>query len=131
MELLNSVAKLDSSDDQSRAVRGEALSTSVLLLAPVAPHICHTLWHRLGHPEAVANTAWPEVDVLALEQSSVQLMVQVNGKVRGKIEVAVDADREHIERLALAEDNTQRFIAELTVRKMIVVPGKLVNIVAN
>ena len=131
MELLNSVAKLAGSDDQSRAVRGEALSTSVLLLAPVAPHICHTLWHRLGHSEAVANAAWPEVDESALARSSVQLMVQVNGKVRGKIEVAVDAGREHIERLALAEDNTQRFIAELTVRKMIVVPGKLVNIVAN
>jgi leucyl-tRNA synthetase len=89
------------------------------------------LWHRLGHAEAVANAAWPEVDERALARSSVHLMVQVNGKVRGKIEVLVDAERKHIERLALAEDNTQRFIAELTVRKIIVVPGKLVNIVAN
>ncbi|MDE0840559.1 MAG: leucine--tRNA ligase [Porticoccaceae bacterium] len=131
MELLNSVAKLTAKDTQSSAVRGEALSASVLLLAPVAPHICHSLWHRLGHSEAVANALWPDVDETALARSSVQLMVQVNGKIRGKIDVAVDTDRQQIERLALAEPNTQRFISGLEVRKLIVIPGKLVNIVAN
>jgi len=89
------------------------------------------LWNQLGHEGAVANASWPQVDESALETDSMQLVVQVNGKVRGKIEVAIDTENHQIEQLALNEHNTQRFIKDLEVRKLIIVPGKLVNIVAN
>jgi len=131
MELLNEVAKHSDNDAQSVAVRHEALSSAVLLLAPIAPHICHSLWPALGNSEAVADAAWPKLDEAALVRSSIELVIQVNGKVRGKIEVAADASKESIEQLALADTNVQRFTDGVTVRKVIVVPGRLVNIVAN
>ena len=131
MELLNDVAKLSDNDAQSIAVRHEALNSAVLLLAPIAPHICHNLWRALGNSEAVADVAWPEVDETALVRSSIELVVQVNGKVRGKIQVAADASRESVEALAQADNNVKRFTEDVTIRKIIVVPGRLVNIVAN
>ena len=131
MELLNEVAKHSDNDAQSVAVRHEALSSAVLLLAPIAPHICHSLWPALGNSEAVADAAWPKLDESALVRSSIDLVIQVNGKVRGKIEVAANASKENIEQLALADTNVQRFTDGVTVRKVIVVPGRLVNIVAN
>ena len=131
MELLNEVAKHGDNDAQSVAVRHEALSSAVLLLAPIAPHICHSLWPALGNSEAVADAAWPKLDESALVRSSIDLVIQVNGKVRGKIEVAANASKENIEQLALADTNVQRFTDGVTVRKVIVVPGRLVNIVAN
>jgi leucyl-tRNA synthetase len=131
MELLNEVAKHSDNDAQSVAVRHEALSSAVLLLAPIAPHICHSLWTALGNTEAVADAAWPKLDEAALVRSSIELVIQVNGKVRGKIEVAADASKDSIEQLALADTNVQRFTDGVTVRKVIVVPGRLVNIVAN
>ena len=102
-----------------------------MLLAPIAPHICHNLWRALGNSEAVADAAWPEVDETALVRSSIELVVQVNGKVRGKIQVAADASRESIEALAQADNNVKRFTEDVTIRKIIIVPGRLVNIVAN
>ena len=131
MELLNEVAKHSDNDAQSVAVRQEALNSAVLLLAPIAPHICHSLWSALGNSEAVADAAWPKLDESALVRSSIELVVQVNGKVRGKIQVAADASKESIEELALADSNVQRFTDGVTIRKVIVVPGRLVNIVAN
>ena len=131
MELLNDLSKFKSTDEQSNAVRQEVLETIVLMLSPVTPHLSHTLWQALGHKENVVDTAWPTVDESALVQSSIQLIVQVNGKVRGKIEVSADADKESIEQLAQEEENVKRFIETQTVRKVIVVPGRLVNIVAN
>jgi leucyl-tRNA synthetase len=101
------------------------------LLAPIAPHICHSLWPALGNTQAVADAPWPTVDEAALVRSSIELVVQVNGKVRGKIEVAADASKDSIEQLALADDNVQRFTDGVTIRKVIVVPGRLINIVAN
>ena len=112
-------------------MRQEALNSAVLLLAPIAPHICHSLWSALGNSEAVADAAWPKLDESALVRSSIELVVQVNGKVRGKIQVAADASKESIEELALADSNVQRFTDGVTIRKVIVVPGRLVNIVAN
>jgi leucyl-tRNA synthetase len=109
----------------------EGLNVTVRLLAPIVPHICHALWQALGNTTDVANEAWPEVDESALVRDEIELVVQVNGKVRAKMSVSVDASKESIEQLALAQDNVQRFIADATVRKIIVVPGRLVNIVAN
>jgi leucyl-tRNA synthetase len=131
MELCNELARLDQSEAESKAVMTEGLNATVRLLAPIVPHICHALWQALGNSTDVANETWPEVDKSALIRDEIELVVQVNGKVRAKMSVGVDASKESIEQLALAQDNVQRFIADATVRKIIVVPGRLVNIVAN
>jgi len=131
MELLNEIAKLTDTDTQSIAVRHEALTSAVLLLSPIAPHICHSLWHAMGHQGAVADALWPMVNADALVRSSIELVIQVNGKVRGKIQVAADADKDTVEKRALEDSNVQRFLEGLTIRKIIVVPGRLVSIVAN
>ena len=131
MELLNDVGKLSDDQPQSIAVRHEALTSAILLLSPIAPHICHCLWLAMGNQQAVADAAWPAVDESALVRSSIEMVVQVNGKVRGKIQVAADATKDEVEKLALEDDNVQRFTTDATIRKIIVVPGRLVNIVAN
>lgn len=131
MELCNELVRLDQSDSTSRDVMREGLSVAVRLLAPIVPHVCHSLWQALGYKSDIANEAWPEVDQAALVRDEIELVVQVNGKVRAKMAVGIDASKESIEQLALAQDNVQRFIADATVRKIIVVPGRLVNIVAN
>ena len=131
MELLNDISQLSDNDAQSVAVKHEALISAILLLAPIVPHICHSLWQKMGNQNSIAEASWPQVDKSALIQSSIELVVQVNGKVRGKIQVAVDESKEEIEQIALNEPNALRFIEGNTVRKVIVVPGRLVNIVAN
>ena len=131
MELLNDISQLTDNDAQSIAVKDEALSSAILLLAPIVPHICHSLWQKMGNNCSIAEASWPKVDESALIQSTIELVVQVNGKVRGKIQVAVDEAKDNIEQIALNEPNALRFIEGNTVRKVIVVPGRLVNIVAN
>ena len=131
MELLNEVGRVDDDSPQALAVEREALESAVLLLAPMVPHICHRLWRELGHSGAVIDAPWPAVDESALARDTIPVVVQVNGKVRAQLDVAVDASRADIEALALAEPNVVKFTAGATVRKIILVPGKLVNIVAN
>ena len=132
MELLNHVAKFDDMSDQGRAVRHEALQAMVLLLNPVTPHICHALWQVLGHrigPGPLDDQPWPRADPAALTKDTVTLAIQVNGKLRGTIEASVSASREEIERAALAEPKVADFVGGATPKKIIVVPGKIVNIV--
>ena len=129
MELLNAVNRFDDDSEQGRAVVREALEAVVLMLSPIVPHICHALWERLGHESALIDQPWPAVDETALERELVELVVQVNGKLRGKISVAVDADKDSIIELALADPNALRFIEGKEIRKTIIVPGRLVNIV--
>ncbi|MDJ0759802.1 MAG: leucine--tRNA ligase [Woeseiaceae bacterium] len=129
MELLNAVNRFDDDSDNGRAVVREALESVVLMLSPITPHICHALWEALGHETSLIDQPWPEIDEAALEQDRMEIVVQVNGKLRGKISVPADADRETIAEKALADENVQRFVAGKAVRKTIVVPGKLVNIV--
>ncbi len=132
MELLNALGKFTDQSDQGRAVRHEALETMVLLLNPVVPHVSHTLWQALGHPQRVLDDQpWPTVDTQALVRDSLTLAVQVNGKLRGTIEVAANASKEEAEALARAQPQVAAFLAGQTVRKVIVVPGKIVNIVAG
>ena len=103
-----------------------------LLLNPITPHTSHALWQLLGHPEAtLEDQAFPVADPSALVREAATLAVQVNGKLRATLEVSVNASRETIEALALNEPNVQKFMEGLTVRKVIVVPGKIVNIVAG
>jgi leucyl-tRNA synthetase len=129
MELLNDVAKLSSGDESHAGVEREALEAAVLLLSPITPHISHSLWIELGHTDAVIDVAWPVVNEAALVRDSIDLVVQVNGKLRAKIAVSANASREDIEALALADENVMRFTEDKQVCKVIVVPGKLVNIV--
>jgi leucyl-tRNA synthetase len=129
MELLNALGKFDDTSDQGRAVRHEACETLVLLLNPITPHICHALWHSLGHQEPLIDVPFPQADSAALARASVTLAVQVSGKLRGTIEVAVDAPREEIEKAALANPDVAKYVAAATPKKIVVVPGKIVNIV--
>ena len=131
MTLMNVLEKAPTASEQDRALLQEGLETVALLLAPITPHICHALWEALGKTGAVIDAAWPAVDESALVQHSLILVVQVNGKLRGQIEVPADASREAVEAAARANENVLRFTEGLTIRKVIVVPGKLVNIVAN
>ena len=130
MELCNELGKLDS-DDADRAVMDEALHAIVLMLNPIVPHVCHALWPTLGGVGDILNAPWPVVDNSALTRDSVEMVVQVNGKVRAKMEVPADADKDAIEAQARSQQNVSRFLEGLSVSKVIVVPGKLVNIVAN
>jgi leucyl-tRNA synthetase len=131
MELTNELGKLSDRSGQNLAVEREALRAAVLMLAPIVPHICHQLWQELGGAGSVMDHPWPELDESALVRDSIELVVQVNGKLRARMEVAANTDKDTIEALALGQDNVQKFLQGNTVRKVIVVPGKLVNIVAN
>ena len=129
MELMNELQRCGDDSEQGRAVLQEALEAVVLMLSPIVPHITHELWHALGHAEAVVNCAWPAVDAASLVQDTIALVVQVNGKVRGRVNVAADADRDAVQASVMKEDNVQKHIGDKPVKKFIVVPGKLVNIV--
>ena len=129
MELLNAVNKLEDDSERGRAVEHEALEAVVLMLSPIVPHICHALWKALGHDGDIVDQLWPEFDQSALELDTIEIVVQVNGKLRGRVSVAADADRDAIGEAALADENVRRFVDGKEIRKIIVVPGRLVNIV--
>ncbi|MCO4812752.1 MAG: leucine--tRNA ligase [Gammaproteobacteria bacterium] len=129
MELLNAVNRFEDPSDAGRAVEHEALEAVVLMLSPMTPHICHALWKELGHETALIDRRWPEFDEAALELDMIELVVQVNGKLRGRIAVPADASKNDIEEHAIADNNVQRFVDGKAIRKIIVVPGRLVNIV--
>ncbi|WP_110993406.1 leucine--tRNA ligase [Pseudomonas sichuanensis] len=131
MTLMNVLEKAPQATEQDRALLQEGLEAVTLLLSPITPHISHELWQQLGHTDSVIDAAWPSVDEQALVQDTVTLVVQVNGKLRGHVEMPAAASREEIETAARNNENVLRFTDGLTIRKVIVVPGKLVNIVAN
>lgn len=131
MTLMNVLEKAPQATEQDRALLHEGLEAVTLLLAPITPHISHVLWQQLGHAQPVIDAPWPTVDEQALVQDSLVLVVQVNGKLRGQVEMPAGASREEVEAAARANENVLRFTEGLTIRKVIVVPGKLVNIVAN
>ena len=131
MELLNALQKANDDSPGGHAVMQEGLEAIVLILAPITPHICHQLWQQLGYSDAVIDARWPEPDGSALISETVQIIVQVNGKLRGRIDVAADADEEMVAGVALADENVQRFLEGKTIRKRILVPGKLLNIVVQ
>lgn len=129
MELLNTVSRFEDRSAESRAVVQEALEIATICLSPIVPHVCHTLWHELGHAEAIIDVRWPAVDTSALVQDAITLVVQVNGKLRGQITVAVDADVETVKAAALAEASVRKFVGDAPPKKIVVVPRKLVNVV--
>jgi leucyl-tRNA synthetase len=136
MELYNEINAFTNNNDiqdngQNQAIFQEAVEAIVLLLAPIVPHMSHVLWQHLGKTGAVIDATWPTYEEDALVKDSIQIVLQVNGKVRAKLDVSVDISKEDMEATALADANVQRFTEGLSIRKVIVVPGKLVNVVAN
>ncbi|MEI6708777.1 MAG: leucine--tRNA ligase [Methylococcales bacterium] len=129
MELINTLIKFTDESNNGKAIRQEVLEAIVLMLSPMVPHICHQLWLDLGHDNAVVSETWLAVDESALVQDSLDYMIQVNGKLRGKILVSATATNAEIQAAALADEHTQHFINGQPIKKVIVVPNKLVNIV--
>ena len=140
MELVNAITRFqeendcaaeDSTSRQNHAIVHEALEIVLLSLSPVVPHFCHALWQHLGHTNAVIDEPWPQVDRSALVQDEIQIVVQVNGKLRGKLDVSRDTGNDELEAMALADSHVLKFTEGKSVRKVIVVPGKLINIVVS
>jgi leucyl-tRNA synthetase len=129
MELLNAVGRLGAAAPQDRATRQEALEIATLVLSPIVPHVCHALWRELGHAGAIIDERWPVVDRAALERDAVEIVVQVNGKLRARLNVPVGASEDFARTAALADEHVQRFIADKPLRKVIYVPNKLLNLV--
>jgi leucyl-tRNA synthetase len=129
MELMNALARFEDRSPQGRAVAQEALDIVVLVLSPIVPHACHALWHELGHPGAVVDARWPQPDADALVRSEIEVVVQVNGKLRGRVTVAANAGEAEVRAVALADPNVQKFIDGKPIRKFVYVPGKLANVV--
>ncbi len=131
MELSNTLSKFTDTSEGSMAVRKESLQILLKTLSPIAPHLCHHLWLELGNTQAIVNEPWPSVDEAALVQNELQIIVQVNGKLRAKLMVDADTDKAQVEALALADENVVKFTDKKTVVKVVVVPNKLVNIVVK
>jgi leucyl-tRNA synthetase len=131
MELMNALGKLNDDSAAARSVMQEALELIALILSPIVPHICEALYAELKPGPRPIDVAWPKVDESALVQDEIELVVQVNGKLRGQIRVPKDAGKDSIEALARANPNVQKFIEGLAIKKVVVVPGRLINIVAG
>ncbi len=131
MELMNEISRFRAKEGNDAAVQKEAVAALVNLLSPFAPHICEELWRTIGEPGSVSLAPWPAWDDRAAADDTVTIAIQVSGKMRGTIDVPAGCPAQEIERLALSHENIQRHIEGKTVRKVIVVPGKLVNIVAG
>jgi len=132
MELTNDLSKVKDRSGQNLSIEREAIEAAVLMLAPIAPHITHYLWQAaLGHEGAILDASFPSVDEAALVKSSVEIVIQVNGKMRGKTETTVDNSQEAMVEIAQSIENVNKFIEGKTIRKVIWVPNKLLNIVAN
>ena len=129
MELMNTLTKIHGSDKASRGLIQEVLENIVLLLSPIVPHICHALWRELRPGTELLDQPWPQADEKVLVQDEIEMVVQVNGKLRGQIRVVKEAEREAIERIALENEQVQKFVARHTIKNIVVVPGRLVNIV--
>ena len=130
MELMNKLTKASLESAQDRALMDEALKAIVRMLYPITPHVCFTMWEALGESD-IDHAVWPQADEKALVEDEKLIIVQVNGKLRAKLTVAADATKEQVEDLGLNDENVTKFTDGLTVRKVIYVPGKLLNIVAN
>lgn len=131
MELINELAKCKDDSKQGKAIMHEAIEFITLMLSPIVPHITQQLWQDLGHEGLVAEASWPVYDESALVQDEIEMMIQVNGKLRSKIKVPADADKATVETMALADEKVVSYVEGKTVRKVIVVPGRLVNLVVG
>ncbi|HHF1770774.1 TPA: leucine--tRNA ligase [Haemophilus influenzae] len=131
MELMNKLTKASLESDQDRAVMAEALSAVVRMLYPITPHICFELWQALGNESAIDTAEWVKADEDAMVEDEKLIVVQVNGKVRGKVTVAADADEDTVKTIAFADENVKKFIDNQHIVKVIYVSGKLLNVVVK
>lgn len=129
MELLNTLNAFVGDTHLDKQVRQEVLNHVILMLSPIIPHITHTLWTQLGNSGAIVDESWPKVDKNALTRDNINLVVQVNGKLRANILAPLDANKQELEQMALVHDNVQKYIANKEIKKIIIVPQKLINIV--
>jgi leucyl-tRNA synthetase len=137
MELVNALQEFEQASRDAmpaaerQALLREAMDTTVLLLGPFSPHIAEELWRRLGHTDSVFAHRWPEADPVALVRREVEVVVQVDGKVRGRITVGVDAPDAAVRERALADERVQPWVAARTIARVVVVPNRLVNVVTR
>ncbi|OAM51419.1 leucine--tRNA ligase [Methylovorus sp. MM2] len=132
MELMNALAKIEGVDETTRALRQETLEAAVILLSPIVPHISHTLWSELSPNNSLLDASWPVADKAAMVQDEIEMVIQVNGKLRGSITVDGTTTKDVIEKLALAQPFVQKYLEDgASVRKIIVVPNKLINVVVG
>ena len=131
MELMNKLTRAPLESEQDRAVMAEALSAVVRMLYPITPHICFELWKALGNESNIDHAEWVKADEVAMVEDEKLIVVQVNGKVRGKVTVAADADEETVKTVAFADENVKKFTDNTQIVKVIYVPGKLLNVVVK
>ena len=135
MELLNALTRYTAARKESgqpdRWVMQEAMEMSILMLAPLAPHFCHVVWRFLGHEGAIMDVNWPAVDTDALQKEQTLIVLQVNGKLRGRMEIPVDMPEDHLREIVLENDAVRKFTVNTGIRRVIVVPGRLVNVVTG
>jgi len=131
MELMNKLTRAPLESEQDRAVMAEALSAVVRMLYPITPHICFELWKALGNESTIDHAEWVKADEAAMVEDEKLIVVQVNGKVRGKVTVAADADEETVKTVAFADENVKKFTDNTQIVKVIYVPGKLLNVVVK
>ena len=129
MKLLHVLSNIDMTTDEHKQLVHEGFATLLKILSPITPHLCHALWCELGYGDNILDAPWPKVNTKALQTSHAQIIVQVNGKLRAKITVPADASNETLEKLALANEHVKQHVRDQTIRKVIIVPKKLVNIV--
>lgn len=129
MELMNALAKFEVKTDLDKQLVFELLNTVVLMLSPIVPHITHVLWQALGHKNAIVDATWPTIDTQALKKDTIDIVIQVNGKVRAQVKVPLNIDRKLLEQEALCQEGVKRHTEGKTIQKIVVVPQKLVNIV--
>ncbi len=131
MELMNALTRFPIQTDMDYLIAEEVLEAIILMLSPIAPHITHALWHALDHQKAILEEQWPKVDTFALITDTLEMVVQVNGKVRAQIVVPIHSDDETLKKMVLNHENVQRHIQGKIIRKVIIVPTKLINVVVS
>ena len=131
MELLNDYSHFNISSDSDKMIAQEVLEAAVLMLSPIVPHVTHVLWQELGHQKALISEEWPAVDEKALVKDEVEIVVQINGKLRASILVSTEADSQSIEELVLSMESIKKYTEGKCIKKIITVPFKLLNIVVH
>jgi len=131
MELNNSISRFNDATEQGMAIKQEAIEIMIKCLSPVMPHVCHHLWFLLGGSDAVVESSWPKVDQSALVQENVQIIAQVNGKLRAKIIAPLDSNNQAVQETAMSDEKIKRFTENKEIIKVVVVPNKLINIVVK
>lgn len=131
MELLNEVYRFEVKSLEDSQVRQEALESIILMLSPITPHICHFLWKYLGHSKVVIDEPWPKFLESALVRDTIDLVIQINGKVRGQIAVPMNMDKQNLEQIVLSHENVKKHLMNKALKKVIIVPNKLINLVVS